>query len=421
MTAASRPIRATAFDQFDARFRSLLEAAVAITSERLLPPLLLRVVGAARDVLDARYAALAVWENGQIAHFVHSGLDPATVERIDRLPSGDSLLGFVAEEQRPVRLADLTAHVRASGFPAHHPPMRSFLGVPVGSGSAVYGTLYLTEKIGASEFSNADETLAQGIAGLAAVAISNARFLARERDTIARLRALEQTRAAFTSMISHELRTPIATIRSAAILLRTREEEALAAPERASLAATIAREAESLAEFADRVLVASQIEAGEFDYAFIPYEPDELVGECVQSARSVHADRQFVIDGGRAPIVVGDPSRMRQALANLLSNACRYSEDGTAVTVKVSAEEATLRIGVVDRGIGVAPEDVPRLFERFARLAGGAHAPGGTGLGLYITREIAQAHGGTVGVESEPGAGSTFWIEVPRVATPPTG
>src|SRR5439155_26292720 len=117
-----------------------------------------------------------------LSEFITAGLDPAERAGIGSLPEGHGILGLLILEPKPLRLADLTSHPDSFGFPPHHPPMRSFLGVPITIRDQVFGNLYLTEKQGASEFSEEDEALAIALAGAAAIAIENARLHARVRD-----------------------------------------------------------------------------------------------------------------------------------------------------------------------------------------------------------------------------------------------
>lgn len=159
------------------RLRGLLKANQAIIADLALPAVLRRIAEAARDLLDARYAALGVLADvgGGLAEFVHIGMDEQVVDRIGDLPEGRGLLGAVIDEGRPIRLRQLSADPRSSGFPDGHPAMTSFLGVPIRIRGQVFGNLYLTESA-RGEFSDEDEELARALAATAAVAIDNARL-----------------------------------------------------------------------------------------------------------------------------------------------------------------------------------------------------------------------------------------------------
>lgn len=158
------------------RLRGLLRASQEVAGDLALPTLLCRIVEAGRELLGARYAALGViGTDGQLAEFVHVGMDDETVARVGRLPEGKGLLGAVVEDPRPIRLGTIADDPRSSGFPDEHPPMRSFLGVPIRVRGVVFGNLYLTE-CRHGEFTEEDEQLALALAATAGQAIANARL-----------------------------------------------------------------------------------------------------------------------------------------------------------------------------------------------------------------------------------------------------
>ncbi|WP_028661438.1 sensor histidine kinase [Saccharomonospora saliphila] len=164
------------------RLQGLLDAVLAVASGLELDSTLQRIVRAATELVDARYGALGVLDDrGGLAEFVHHGIDPDTRARMTHLPEGRGLLGLLIDDPRPVRLADLSRHPASVGFPANHPPMRSFLGVPVRVRDTVFGNLYLTEKRGGVEFTTDDEVVLQALAAAAGVAVDNARLFERSR------------------------------------------------------------------------------------------------------------------------------------------------------------------------------------------------------------------------------------------------
>jgi GAF domain-containing protein len=159
------------------RLQGLVRATQAVAVTLDLATLLQQIVEEARALVGARYAALGVLgEDRTLVQFVHSGIDADTVGRIGRLPTGHGLLGHVIDEPMPLRLRDLSGHPSSVGFPAHHPPMHSFLGVPVRIRGQVFGNLYLTEKTDGGEFTAEDEELALSLAAAAAAAVDNARL-----------------------------------------------------------------------------------------------------------------------------------------------------------------------------------------------------------------------------------------------------
>lgn len=163
--------------QAQERTRGLLEAVVAVAEDLSLEAVLHRVVTSACQLLHARYGALGViGEDNALSHFITVGIDRELAERIGPLPTGHGVLGLLITEPAPLRLHDLGQHPKAYGFPQYHPPMKSFLGVPVRVRDVVFGNLYLTEKDGGGDFTPEDEDLAVALAAAAGVAIENARL-----------------------------------------------------------------------------------------------------------------------------------------------------------------------------------------------------------------------------------------------------
>jgi signal transduction histidine kinase len=185
------------------RLRALVEAGVALTSELSLDALLQKLVEAAADLTRARYAALGVIDRSGTAleRFVTHGVTPEEHRAIGHLPSGRGILGVLIDEARPLRLADLTEHRQSVGFPPNHPPMHTFLGVPVMLRGVAYGNLYLTEKEGGAEFSDEDQELVTLLAAQAAVAIENARLYESATKWLRQLESLNEVGNALLSEI----------------------------------------------------------------------------------------------------------------------------------------------------------------------------------------------------------------------------
>ncbi len=178
------------------RMDALLDAVLAVSLGLDLDTTLRQIVQAAIDLVDARYGALGVLgEGGMLSQFVNVGIDDPTRELIGPLPTGHGVLGVVIEENKPLRLEDLSQHPMSIGFPPYHPPMRTFLGVPVRARDETFGRLYLTEKNGGKEFTRDDEVVVQALAGAAGVAIDNARLYEAARSRQAWLEATAEVTA----------------------------------------------------------------------------------------------------------------------------------------------------------------------------------------------------------------------------------
>jgi len=159
----------------------LLDAVLAVASDLTLPVVLQRIVESARSLARARYAALGVIDpEGHLVEFLYAGLGADAAARIGHLPEGRGILGLLVNHPEPIRLRDLSEHPDSAGFPAHHPEIRSFLGVPIRVRDQVFGNLYLCEKVDATEFSKDDETLVIALA--AAAAVDNARLHAQVQE-----------------------------------------------------------------------------------------------------------------------------------------------------------------------------------------------------------------------------------------------
>ncbi|MEW6473421.1 MAG: GAF domain-containing protein [Actinomycetota bacterium] len=161
--------------------RKLVDAVISLSADLELAAVLQRIIDAAMDLVDARYGALGVLdeEKSKLAEFVTAGLDDTTHKAIGDLPKGHGILGLLIADPKPLRLPDLREHPDSYGFPPNHPPMRSFLGVPILVRGEVFGNLYLTDKKSAEVFTDVDEELTVALAGAAGVAIENARLHAR--------------------------------------------------------------------------------------------------------------------------------------------------------------------------------------------------------------------------------------------------
>jgi signal transduction histidine kinase len=228
-------------------------------------------------------------------------------------------------------------------------------------------------------------------------------------------RALEDMRSDFVATASHELRTPLTSISGAARTL-VRHSDSLTPERREAFLQMIVNESDRLAAIVDQILLANRIEAGQIEVTSEAVDGYD-VARSVVDAVALHAPTRIRIQletNGGTQAVACDPDRLRQVLRNLLDNAIKYSPAGGDVRVALEPNGNAMRFAVHDEGIGFEPSDADAIFERFRRLDPAmTRGIGGTGLGLYICRELVERMGGRIWAESRPGAGSTFYFELP--------
>jgi len=290
--------------------------------------------------------------------------------------------------------------------------LRSELVAPLLLGARPIGMLSLSrDQVDA--FSE-DEIELVGLLGrLVATAVQNIRAYEAERRRVEELGRLSQLRADFVSLVSHELRSPMAAVIGASRTLQDRWRM-LSATQRESFLALIGDETSRLAELVADVLDTSRIEAGTFSYRFEEVDLDRVVGEAVEAATLAQQEVPVLASvPGALPAIRGDRARLRQVLGNLIENAVKYSPEGGEVRVSAAAANGAVRIAVRDAGPGIPQDQQVRIFEKFGRVdVPGASKPG-TGLGLFIARSIAEAHGGSLEVSSGADPGSTFTLTLP--------
>jgi signal transduction histidine kinase len=235
----------------------------------------------------------------------------------------------------------------------------------------------------------------------------------RVHGVLESLRELDRLKNEFIAVVSHELRTPITSVYGAAVTLeRTKVDD----EERKSLLDVIYGESARLVRLVDQVLWASRVETARVEANIRACDAEELAAAVVNAARA-HLPANLTIEltaHGSLPPVAADPEKANQILVNLVENAVKYSPDGGRIAVDVSRVDGYIRFAVGDEGLGIPQEDQERIFEKFQRLDPDlARGVSGTGLGLFICRELATQMHGTLSVESTEGAGSTFTVDLP--------
>jgi len=393
-----------------------MQSALELSAEHEVDQVLDRVVRCAATVAGAEYAALGVYDSsGRIERFVHHGLDAEAVARIGPLPEGRGLLGELIVTDGPIRLADIGADPRSCGFPHHHPPMRSFLGVPVRVAGRRYGNLYLTEKVGGREFDADDEQLVVTLAAFAACSIEAALLVAAEHDRAAAMAELaaaqERARAqrevltlvieaqeAERARVSRDLHDQIGQALTS-VLLGLRLVDGALPEDRDDLAEVRERTGEV------RELVTQALdEVRQLAFDLRPTVLDDVGLVAAVSRLADDLSRRSGIRVELAMAGLDDESRLPSAVETVvyrvvqeaLTNVARHAEASLA-SIAIEVEVKAVRAVIADDGVGFVVGDGP---------------PRSLGLGGMVER--ASLIGGLVGIASTPSEGTTVTLEVPR-------
>lgn len=391
------------------KLRRLLDAGLLLHQDLSLDTVLARFVELAAQTLEAKYSALASLDaHGGIKQFLYHGMTAEQVAAMPHLPEGKGLLGALLREGRPLRVADIPQHPAAGGFPEGHPPMKTFLGVPILMRGKVYGRLYCAEKLGGGEFTVDDEEMALLLAAHAAVAIENAELYEAARSA-------SRLKSEFMANMSHELRTPMNAILGFTELVMNGALGPVVPKQKEGLE-RVMRNARNLLDLINDILDLSKIEAGRMSVVESDFVPRALIESCMASVEPLAAQKKLRLSldaGDTAGRVRGDEGKVRQVIINLLSNAIKFTEQGDIV-VRLAREADHWSVSVEDAGIGIAPEHLDLIFEEFRQVdASSTRHAGGTGLGLAISQKMAQLMGGTISVASVLGQGSTFTLRLP--------
>jgi signal transduction histidine kinase len=379
----------TQLDEAARRQDALVQAGLVLASELSLPAVLQKIVELACEVSDARYGALGVLgADGLIHEFVTHGVTQEERRAVGSLPVGRGILGVLIQEARPLRLARIQDDPRSVGFPPNHPPMTSFLGVPVTVRGTVYGNLYLTEKRAGAEFTEQDERAVVTLAAQAGVAVENARLWeenARIQEELKRLAVLEDR-----ERIAKELHDGVVqSLFAVGMSLQATEAVAPSEAVRARLEAAV--------EDVDRVIR----DLRNYIFGLGPggradLELERALRDLVEEfRRGTDVAIRLEVDPEAASLLAGKASDLLQLAREAISNAIRHAEAQT-LSVAVTQKESEAVLEVEDDGKGFDPSAVR-----------------GKGHGLTNLDARARALNGRLDIESEAGSGTTVRVLIP--------
>jgi K+-sensing histidine kinase KdpD len=372
------------------------------------------VVDASRDVLGADATAILLRrEDGQGLHLAASSglkLEPS----LKKEPLDEALLERILSMEEPYVVEDLAAQST---------PLRSLLDMREVASLAAVALVLDDQTMGilsagkrtSVAFSDDDLAFLKGLAQEAALAIRNARLYERERQQVEELQTLEALQASFVSAVSHELRTPLTCIKTSVDMLEDTEGRAI--PEvRRELLQTITHHTGRLEALVQDLLDATRLEAGQLILSLQPTDLRLLIEKTVKAFAPLMEKKEQIVEldlPNRIDPVPLDRHRIEQVLTNLISNAHKFTPKRGHIRVALAEAEEHVELTVSDDGPGIPLEAQERVFDKFYVVTDG-RGLAGIGLGLYITRQLVELHGGRIWVESTPGKGSTFHATVPK-------
>ena len=399
------------------RLERLVVAASSLLTEVSLEGVLQRVVEVAAAVIGARFAAIGVLgpDGRLLESFTTHGIDPEQRALIGPPPRGHGILGLVIREAKPIRLPDLTLHPDSYGFPPHHPPMHSFLGVPILGKRGVFGNLYLTEKLGGEVFTEEDEHIAVLLAANTAAAVENARLHEESARLLEEVQQLHRARERFFAMVNHELRNSLAAVHGWAEMM-VRKKDPATVPKAAFEVLDSARQAVGLI---NDLLDLSRLDEDRLRPIIRATEAGSMARRALARVTPAAEAKRVLLQLDVAPGLPScdtDASRVEQILINLLGNAIHHAPEGSTVTLEVTAQEPMVIYTLEDEGSGIEESEIERIFDIYVTKAEGESH--GTGLGLPLSRRLARLMGGELHAFARPGRGGCFVLELP--ATPGT-
>ncbi len=394
------------------RLERLVAAGALLTSELSLEGVLERVTEIAATVIGARYAAIGVLgpDGRLLESFTTFGIPEEERRRMGQPPRGHGILGLVIREARIIRLPDLTQHPDSFGFPPGHPVMRSFLGVPIVGRRGTFGNLYLTEKIGAAEFTEDDERIALLLAAQTAAAVENARLHEESARLLEEVQQLHRSRERFFAMVNHELRNALAAVYGWSEMLVRRKDPA--SVPRAAF--EVLDSAEHAIALINDLLDLSRLDEDRLRPVIQAVDCSTVIRKAAGRVTPAAASRGITIEAHVPPALppsATDAARVEQILMNILANAVRHASENGRVAITASAAQGRLFIEVLDDGPGIGVDDTERVFDVYVTKAG--EESRGTCLGLTLSRRLARLLGGELRAIPQPGDGGRFQLELP--------
>jgi K+-sensing histidine kinase KdpD len=412
------------------QLHALTEIAKTLTSPLELPELLDAVMYRIVGVLEpAEVGVIMLWDQsaGLFRSAACFGFDKQIMKEMG-LRAGESITGKVYDEckarmiRTPTEVAEMMADMRlanrrvmARALGSHALP-KCTIAAPLTVGEQKYGVLVLETLRGPAEFEPDDLTFVQTIADLIALAIDRARLETRA-DAIREAQQADRLRSEVMATLSHQLRLPLSAVKGYATALML-DEVGWSDAKRKEFLELIDEECDSMQSMIKELLDSSLIDVGQMSLELQPMRLQYMARDIALDFQRRYEKHRIIVDfPSDFPILEIDPRWMKQVFRNVLDNAIKYAPGGGLIVVRGEIRPSVVVIGVSDQGIGISPEDLIPLFEKYFRghANNGFRVPG-TGLGLPVARSIIEAHGGRIWAESKVSQGTTIYFSIPRPA-----
>lgn len=421
------------FRRLNQEFHALSEVAKTLASPLELSALLDAVLRRIVDVVvQADVGTVMLWDQsaGLFRPEAAFGFDAEALKKMG-LRAGESITGKVYDAGQarllatPQEVAEAMADMRpfnreifALSLGTEVLP-RAVLATPISTGDKKYGVLVLETLHAEEAFTDNDLPFIQSLADLIALAIDR-HYLEAQLSTLRDARRSEYLRAEIMAILSHELRIPLAAIKGYSTALQLDEVE-WSKEKQQEFLGLIEEECDNMQVMLTEILDSSLIEVEQLHLAREPVRLHQMAADVAQEAQRRTDKHHIVVDlPPEFPIVEVDRRWIRQVFRNILENAVRYSPEGGLIVVRGEIRDTDVMISIADEGIGISPEDLIPIFEKYFRVhtAAGYHV-GGTGLGLPVARAIVEAHGGRIWIDSKLGQGSTVFFSLPKAVVRP--
>ncbi len=379
----------------------------------------------AREMFRAETAQLTLFSEEEeqvgLRTVVGPGDHVAIMEHVEMNPK-EGVWARVASEGQAVLIPRPIQNDRLRVDFAARNVFKDAMVAPLFGREGVIGTVLVGDRLGeVSTFDSEDLKLFETLANHATVSLENARLVDRLRDSLAHLTEMNRLKDDFVAAVSHELRTPLTSIQGYVKTLLRPEMRDFDHDQQVSFLEAVDRQSERLRMLIEDLLVVARLDADEIAPMWTPVHIDQVIERVLVELRDRKVSHDLVTElASGLPTIDSDEGKIHQIITNLVDNACKYTPDGTQVEVRCEQEGEGVTVTVADQGEGIPSVEHEKIFDRFYQVdQSSTRKVGGTGLGLYLCRRLAESLGGRIWLEKSDSTGSTFSLWVPKLPPAP--